>query len=372
MTRWKRTYRVVDGERIEGTWRPIFIFNYNTYFLSELEIYADGAVGCGDLVTLDGLAEMIRSGWVATEIPEGARAWARDLAHWTFAEPEMRVTPEGLLGEVADEIDRLAGRPDSSDRCRNAIAELLAHPDEEHRAALKDAFEAIPEHLRHPSLANIDANVKWVRVLMTPVGGELDGWTVTEDHHQQAREHLEGTITFNPTYRRLQADRVAAESGQGPTTTVASFVHGLGWPDPFGLEALRIDYPRPITHGGDTYPSVQHAFWALSVADRRRRSEIVALDSPYQAREMARKAPRVPGWPGVQVAVMLVLLRAKFAQHPDLAELLVSTGDGRIHYYQADEPFWGTGEAEGRNWLGRLLELVRAELAAQRLTGWDG
>jgi predicted NAD-dependent protein-ADP-ribosyltransferase YbiA (DUF1768 family) len=73
-----------------------------------------------------------------------------------------------------------------------------------------------------------------------------------------------------------------------------------------------------------------------------------------------------PGWPAVRAAVMARLLRAKFAQHPQLAEALLATGDGRIEYGGLASPYW-TGD--GRNWAGRLLELIRSELAAGQAAG---
>lgn len=60
-------------------------------------------------------------------------------------------------------------------------------------------------------------------------------------------------------------------------------------------------------------------------------------------------------FPKVQLAVMADLLRAKFARHSDLAEVLSRNGDGRIVYHLIESPFWGAGSPEGRNWLGRLL-----------------
>jgi predicted NAD-dependent protein-ADP-ribosyltransferase YbiA (DUF1768 family) len=305
---------------------------------------------------------------VATHLPEGAQASAHHLASWKFSEPRIWVTPHGLLGEVADEIDRLTGRPDSSERCLQAVTDLLAHPDEEHRGRLRAAYEAVPEHLRRYVLGDMDIKDQPVRVLMTPVGGDLDGRNVSARNHQQAREYFEGRDTDRRTGERRRDHEAAEELAQGPTITLSQVAYPRGWPDPPGLEALRIDYPRSITHAGQVYPSVHHAFWALSVTDPQRRREILALDNPYQARMAALAGPRVPGWAGVQVAVMADLNRAKFTQHPDLAELLMGTGDGRIVYQLVDSPFWGATGDDGRNWLGRLLELVRAELTVQRLT----
>lgn len=52
---WRCTYRVVDGARIEGTWRPAFIWNGGTYYLTDLLIYADGKVDCWGLVGFGGV-----------------------------------------------------------------------------------------------------------------------------------------------------------------------------------------------------------------------------------------------------------------------------------------------------------------------------
>jgi hypothetical protein len=60
---------------------------------------------------------------------------------------------------------------------------------------------------------------------------------------------------------------------------------------------------------------------------------------------------------------MATLLRAKFSQHPQLARILTETGTAVITYNQFDSQFWGFP----RNWMGRLLELARAELALQNL-----
>jgi predicted NAD-dependent protein-ADP-ribosyltransferase YbiA (DUF1768 family) len=63
---------------------------------------------------------------------------------------------------------------------------------------------------------------------------------------------------------------------------------------------------------------------------------------------------------------MARLLRAKFSQHPHLAEILLATGDGRIEYTSFGSGYWNAGRGKRRNWMGRLLELIRSEIAAQR------
>jgi len=36
----------VDGQRVEGTWRHVFVRNWDRYFLTDLIVYADGAIDC--------------------------------------------------------------------------------------------------------------------------------------------------------------------------------------------------------------------------------------------------------------------------------------------------------------------------------------
>jgi hypothetical protein len=74
--------------------------------------------------------------------------------------------------------------------------------------------------------------------------------------------------------------------------------------------------------------------------------------------------PIRPDWPQRRLTAMHAILRAKFDQHPVLAEVLIETGDGRIDCSVASA-YWSGGK-EGRDWLGRLLELIRSEIAARR------
>ncbi|MCX4403273.1 hypothetical protein OG840_15880 [Streptomyces sp. NBC_01764] len=87
------TSRKADGIRIPGTWRHAFIRNGGTFFLTDLVIYADGLIDCWGLVTVDEFEQKLRSGWVATDLPEGAEASAHDLASWKFSEPRTWLPP---------------------------------------------------------------------------------------------------------------------------------------------------------------------------------------------------------------------------------------------------------------------------------------
>jgi predicted NAD-dependent protein-ADP-ribosyltransferase YbiA (DUF1768 family) len=368
----ERTYRLVDGEQIEGTTRPVFIHNGDTYFLANLRVYADGVIDCWGLVDLDGLREKLRTGWVATSLEPGARASAHHLASWRFSEPRAWVTAEQLLGEVADDIDTLNGRPDSTRRCHLALDRYLKSRSEPDRIALRDAYQAIPRHMRVYALSDMDRKDGPLRVLCTEVGSPIVGdprpggdTIVTEQMREEAFGYFAGRERALEENRQLTYPD-GPEGAQAPTVTLNQGIFPRGWPADPGTLVLRNEYPAPITVDAVSYPTVVHAYWALATTSPEARHRIRDAARPYDAEKLAQQVPLRPDWPAVRLAVMASLLRAKYTQHPELAGILLATGDARIHYTGIGSRYWSAGRREGRNWIGRLLELIRAEIASQR------
>lgn len=366
-----RISREADGERIEGVTRPVFIRNGGDYYLTDLEIYADGSIFCWEWVDLAGLQAKLASGWVATSLEAGARASAHHLASWRFDEPQSWMEPQWLLGEVADEIDKLNGRPDSTGRCLLVLDRYLQSRSAEDRAALSAAYEAIPEHLRRYALGDMDSKDWPLRVLAAGVGGQVETYyepghePVTREMHQQALDYFAERQRERAKWeQRTYPD--GPEGAASPTVHLKQVVYPKGWPDDPGVLALRNEYPAAITVDEVSYPTVVHAYWAHAVADPAMAEQIRTAGRPYDAEKLAEQAAIREHWPAVRIAAMARLLRAKFTQHPHLAGILLATGDGRIEYTSFGSGYWNAGRAQGRNWMGRLLELIRAEVAAQR------
>ncbi|MFD5142604.1 NADAR domain-containing protein [Streptomyces sp. NPDC058401] len=122
-----------------------------------------------------------------------------------------------------------------------------------------------------------------------------------------------------------------------------------------GLHGLRNDYPTPVAVREIAYLSVADAYWTLSLAR--------IWSSPGNLVDVVRDRE---GWEHARTAVMAGLLRAKYDRYPELAEILLATGDAHLLYEDSDSAFWGDDAGRGRNWTGRLLELVRAELHLRR------
>jgi hypothetical protein len=258
---------MVEGDRVEGTWRPIFIRN-GGYHLTDLFIYADGAIHCWEWVDLDGLRRKIEEGWVATRLEPGGRASAHHLATWRFEDPHLWISAEELIGEVADEIDRLRGRPDSTDRCMRALDRFLRTRAEDDRLALREAYEAIPGHLRTYALGDMDYGDAPLRMLAAHVGepagylrnlGDGDEEVVTEELRQRAfayfadRDHR--IAEYEDTVRRRPAD--GPRDADAPPVHLNAVMFPQGWPDDPGVLALRNECPAPIAVAGAGFPDRQ-------------------------------------------------------------------------------------------------------------------
>ncbi len=68
-------------------------------------------------------------------------------------------------------------------------------------------------------------------------------------------------------------------------------------------------------------------------------------------------------WEAVKDGLMREAVRAKFAQHADLREILLATGDAVIVEHTENDAYWGNGgDGSGKNMLGKILMEVRGEL----------
>ena len=77
----------------------------------------------------------------------------------------------------------------------------------------------------------------------------------------------------------------------------------------------------------------------------------------------SRKRPLRPDWEQVKDDIMREAVLAKFQQHDDLREMLLSTGDADIVEKTTRDYYWGCGnKGTGKNMLGIILMEVRETL----------
>ncbi len=125
--------------------------------------------------------------------------------------------------------------------------------------------------------------------------------------------------------------------------------------------------PSPIRLAGRVWPTVEHYFQAQKFKERALQERVRRANSPMLAARLGRdrKLPLRRDWEAVKVNIMTDAVLEKFTQHPDLAALLLSTGDARLVEHTDSDAFWGDGgDGSGANMLGRILMTVRGRLAA--------
>ncbi|MEV4252293.1 NADAR family protein [Spirillospora sp. NPDC049652] len=358
---WKGpTRRIVAGETVAGVWCHVWTTRHSTPrpYVEDLFVFADGLISCDGGMDLDGLRRRLADGRILLRDPDLPAPPAEpEGPRWSARYPEP-LTADGFVAEVMDQIEKLNDRPTTSDRCHDAIRRWQREPTEANRRLVRDAYLAVPPHERVFLLGDMDRQDIPLRQLTTDPGRPVcgDGPIATEEMYLQVKEYFDAGDRGEDTFRA----KIALRHADDPAPTPAITLHEGGG-------VLRNESPSPITYRGQTYRTVLHAYWAQAVAAPGDHDLVRDTEDPRDAQELGGSRPLHPDWPARRVAVMTEILRAKFAQHPPMAATLLATGDAPLSYTgYSESPFWtDRGPRGGRNWAGRLLELVRSELAAQ-------
>jgi ribA/ribD-fused uncharacterized protein len=128
-------------------------------------------------------------------------------------------------------------------------------------------------------------------------------------------------------------------------------------------------YRREIEFEGVVYATAEHAYQAGKARKPVVRDWILAAPSPALLAMAAHGLYHwdiVSNWSRIKFDRMRGVLRAKFTQHEDLREILLSTGSARlVEAATVDNSvnrLWGEVKGVGKNMLGLLLMEVRKEL----------
>ena len=95
---------------------------------------------------------------------------------------------------------------------------------------------------------------------------------------------------------------------------------------------------------------------------------VLTKPNPSEAKRLGRRVRLRSDWEQVKYDVMLDVVRAKFNQHPDLAQKLLATGDEElVEGNDWGDTYWGVCNGRGKNMLGKILMRVRAELRGENI-----
>ncbi|MER9351990.1 NADAR family protein [Mesorhizobium sp. M0514] len=136
-------------------------------------------------------------------------------------------------------------------------------------------------------------------------------------------------------------------------------------------------FRRPIEFEGDVFPTSEHAYQAGKARKPEVRKWLMQAPSPALLAMAAHGLyywDVAPGWSKTKFDRMRRVLEAKFTQHPDLRDRLLSTGDLRlVEAATVDNEvnrLWGEVNGVGQNMLGTLLMELRAKLRSRSGRNW--
>jgi ribA/ribD-fused uncharacterized protein len=119
----------------------------------------------------------------------------------------------------------------------------------------------------------------------------------------------------------------------------------------------------PIEMKGKTWPTSQHYFQAQKHVGTALEEQIRLANTPREASHLGCSPPSRPDWDATKDDVMREAVLAKFTQHTQLRDLLLSTGSASLVQHTANDHYWSDGgDGSGKNMLGQILMSVRAEL----------
>jgi len=127
-------------------------------------------------------------------------------------------------------------------------------------------------------------------------------------------------------------------------------------------------FQRAITFEGEVFATAEHAYQAGKARKKQVRDWILGAPTPGLVAMAAHGLYTwdiVPDWSRIKYDRMRAVLRAKFTQHADLRDVLLSTGDARLveagTVVNSVNCTWGEVNGKGKNMLGIMLMELRQE-----------
>src|SRR5262249_18311951 len=148
----EKPYRKTEqGAEILGAAVAVFRKAPDGHDLVRWVVYADGQSqldSAGELVPLREIAQMFAGGLLATAVPNDSWVTIAGLGRFRTGKGYWYVDAGERIREAEDLHAILAGQPGAIQQCIASHKEYDREPTKARREALRQAYEAVPEHLR--------------------------------------------------------------------------------------------------------------------------------------------------------------------------------------------------------------------------------
>lgn len=126
---------------------------------------------------------------------------------------------------------------------------------------------------------------------------------------------------------------------------------------------------HPFTLDNVVWRTTEHYFQAMKFYPNWDHIHAIrAMPSPMQAAKAGRSRARPlrADWEAVKDNIMRKAVLAKFEQHPEIAQILLETGNEDLIENTTKDHYWGCGSTgTGKNMLGIILTEIRDILRSQ-------
>lgn len=126
---------------------------------------------------------------------------------------------------------------------------------------------------------------------------------------------------------------------------------------------------HPVILKNKTWATSEHYYQAQKFADTEFEDEFLSIKRPSDAaaRGRDRSLPLRKDWESVKDDVMEEVVYAKFTQHEDIKQTLLSTGTAKLIEHTENDHYWADGgDGSGKNMLGIILMKVRDRIKGEQ------
>lgn len=122
-----------------------------------------------------------------------------------------------------------------------------------------------------------------------------------------------------------------------------------------------------VQYEGTIFPSSEHAYQAAKATNMADFNKFLYCKTPGDAKRMGGKIKLRPDWDKIKYDIMYEIVKSKFTRNVRLREKLLNTGNVQLVEGNTwGDTYWGVCDGVGENNLGKILMLVREELANEQ------
>jgi len=118
---------------------------------------------------------------------------------------------------------------------------------------------------------------------------------------------------------------------------------------------------------GYYWPTNEHYFQAQKYVGTPYFNQVRQLETPKEAAYLGRKYSLPDNWKEIRYEIMKKGVQKKFETHPDILQILLSTGEEEIIEDNPKDEIWACGKSgHGQNLFGKVLMDVRSVFNERR------